>query len=84
MLEWIVGLGIPTVGGIIAVTKYILDMKSKIKELSAHDESSIDVHTNYEERLQLIESNQVKFDKRQVKNEIYLRLLLDDRGIKHD
>ena len=69
MWELIVGVGVPALGGIIVVTKYITTMKSKIRELSKHDESSVDTHDGFEERLRKIENNQIQTD-------IYLKLIL--------
>ncbi len=74
MWELIVGIGVPAFAGIVAVTKYIIDMKAKIRELSKHDESSVDIHSEYDERLKIIEENQIKWI-------IYLKLLLKDRNI---
>ncbi|MHA2052622.1 MAG: hypothetical protein ACW99F_03390 [Candidatus Hodarchaeales archaeon] len=85
-IQWeiIIGILIPGIPLAIAgVNHYIkkntcfVKMKSAIEQLQKHDEGSVDSHDGFDSRLSEIES-------RQLKNEIYLKLLLDHNNIKYD
>ena len=72
---------IPGCGAAAFVIKYFwkkekcfIAMENKINELSKHDGDSSETHTDFDFRLNEIE-------KRQQKNEIYLKLLMDNAGI---
>ena len=52
-------------------------MKAKINQLTKADGDSSETHVDFDYRLDQIE-------KRQLKNEIYLKLLLDNAKIKYD
>ena len=57
--------------------KCFVSMKAAIERLQKHDVGSVDEHDGFEGRFNAIE-------KRQQKNEIYLKLLLDHNNIKYD
>lgn len=83
MWELAVAIGVPGFGALYAFVRYLHKraicftiMQNKINTLSEHDQGSIGEHEEFETRLTAIET-------RQVKNEVYLKLLLDDRGIKY-
>ena len=85
-IQWeiIIGILIPGVPLAIAGIKHYIkkstcftNMKNAIEQLQKHDVGSVDEHDGYEERLGAIED-------RQLKNEIYLKLLLDYNNIKYD
>ncbi len=84
MWEIAVAIGIPAIGALYAFARYLhkkgicfILMQNKINTLSDHDEGSDDTDKNLEKRMN-------KFEIRQAKNEIYLKLLLDDRKIPYN
>lgn len=56
--------------------KCMIAMKNKIEELTRHDVASGETHSDLKEEIDEIKTKQLK-------NEVYLKLLLDDRGIKY-
>ena len=84
MWEIAVALGIPAVGALYAFARHLHNkgicftlMQNRLNTLTEHDEGSDDLHMGFERRLDKIEL-------RQAKNEIYLKLLLDDRKIPYN
>jgi len=83
MYELLIGLGIPAAAAAVAVIRYLwkkekcfIILKQKVEELSKSDEGSSDTHDGFETRLKQIEENQIK-------NEVYLKLLLDNAKISY-
>jgi len=84
VIEIAVAIGIPAVAAAIGVIRYLWKkekcftiLKNKVEQLTKHDVGSLDTHEGFESRLDLIE-------KVQAKNQIYLKLLLDNAKIKYD
>lgn len=84
MWEFAVALGIPAVGALYAFARHLHKkgicftiMQNKINTLSDHDEGSNDLHQNLQKRMNI-------FEIRQSKNEIYLKLILDDMNIEYN
>ena len=80
----VIGLGVPGAGALYAFVRYLHKkaicftlMQNKINTLSEHDEGSDNLHTKLEGRMD-------KFEIRQGKNEIYLKLLLDHNKIPYN
>jgi len=78
-----IAIAVPAIATAIGVIRYFwkkekcfIAMKNKIIELSEHDGEATEEHNGYEERLKIIEENQVKWI-------IYLKLLLKDRKIDY-
>jgi len=57
--------------------KCFIILKNKIESLTRHDASSGETHEGFDERLDEIE-------RKQNKNETYLKLLMDNAGIKYN
>ena len=83
-IEIFLALFLPGLGAAAGIVRYFwkkekcfLAMKNKINSLSKSDKESVEVHDDLEERMD-------EFEKKQSKNEIYLKLLLDKFEIKYD
>ena len=83
-IEIFLALFIPGLGAAAGIIRYFwkkekcfLAMRNKINSLSKADKDSHVVHDDIEERMD-------DFERRQSKNEIYLKLLLDKFEIKYD
>ena len=84
MWEIAIAIGLPATGILIAFTRYLHKkgicftiMQNKINTITNHNEGSDDLHEGFDKRL-------YKIELRQAKNEIYLKLLLDDRKIHYN
>ncbi len=84
MWELAVAIGIPGVGALAVLIRYLHKkalcftiMQNKINTLSDHDEGSDSFH-------QKIDGRMNNFELRQAKNEIFLKLLLDERKIPYN
>ena len=86
MVVWeiLLAVGIPLSGAAVWTIRYFWKkeqcftiLANKIDQLTDHDVGSIDTHEEFDERLTNIETQQTK-------NEIYLKLLLDDRKIPYN
>ena len=84
MWEIAIAVGIPAVGVAIAGGRYLwkkekcfIALQNAVKTLMNHDVGSDDLHIGFDERLTNIEDKQIK-------QEIYLKLLLDHSEIPYN
>ena len=84
MWEIAIAVGIPAIGALYAFARYLhkkalcfIALQNAVNTLTNHDVGSDDVHDKLEGRMD-------KFELRQSKNEIYLKLLLDHSKIPYN
>ena len=82
--ELIAGVGIPSIGAVAFIIRYFwnkekcfLALKNKINSLDQRDKISIDEHDGFAGRIKVLENDATEI-------KIYLRLLLDNAGIKYN
>ena len=82
--ELAVGVGIPAAGAAAFIVKYFwnkekcfLALKNKINSLDKHDQEGIEEHNGIKSRIDDLEQDATEI-------KIYLKLLLDNAGIKYN
>ena len=91
MYEYAIAIGIPAIGVALAVGKYFLKkercftiLKNKVEQLDNDSKGSDDIHDGLSDEINQVSNELAAVKLNQEKNFIYLKLLLDNAGIKHD